>query len=125
MNRVYQEVREKQTMSTEREAKQGMEQQTRKAFKKGAKKETTVEANESKQSRKKQKAEKSGAKTKKRARLRIFPIWLRIIVVLLFAMIALVAGLMVGYGVIGDGTPLDALKTETWRHIIDIVTKTE
>ncbi|MFD2629378.1 DNA-directed RNA polymerase subunit beta [Oceanobacillus kapialis] len=112
-------------MSTEQEAKQGMEQQTRKAYKTGKKSEPTAEKNESKQSRKKQKAEKKSAKQKKKARLRIFPIWLRIIVVLLFATIALVAGLMVGYGVIGDGSPLDALKVETWQHIIDIVTKTE
>ncbi|MGX4670735.1 DNA-directed RNA polymerase subunit beta [Cerasibacillus sp. JNUCC 74] len=62
--------------------------------------------------------------TKKRPRLRIFPIWLRIIVVSLLCIIALVIGLMVGYGVIGDGTPIDALKKETWQHIIDIVTKT-
>lgn len=60
-----------------------------------------------------------------RLRVRIFPIWLRIIVTLLFCMIALVVGLMVGYGVIGDGSPLDVLKIETWQHIIDIVTKSK
>lgn len=59
----------------------------------------------------------------KPARVRIFPLWLRIIVVLILALFALVAGLMIGYGVIGDGTPTDALKVETWQHIIDIVVK--
>lgn len=52
-----------------------------------------------------------------------FPIWLRIIVVLVLTAIALILGVIVGYGVIGDGAPLDALKKETWQHIVDIVTK--
>ncbi|MDY0404585.1 DNA-directed RNA polymerase subunit beta [Virgibacillus sp. 179-BFC.A HS] len=55
--------------------------------------------------------------------MRIFPIWARIIIVLLLAAAALVVGLMVGYGVIGDGKPFDALHKETWQHIIDIVVK--
>ncbi|GGN50085.1 MULTISPECIES: DNA-directed RNA polymerase subunit beta [Oceanobacillus] len=59
----------------------------------------------------------------KQSRVRIFPIWLRIIIVAILAVFALVAGLMIGYGIIGDGTPTDALKVETWQHIIDIVTK--
>ncbi|APC49720.1 DNA-directed RNA polymerase subunit beta [Virgibacillus halodenitrificans] len=74
------------------------------------------------QQKQKQREEK---KNNKRPRLRVFPIWLRIIVVLLLCAIALTAGLMIGYGVIGDGTPTDALKKDTWQHIIDIVTKTE
>ena len=59
----------------------------------------------------------------KRPIRRIFPIWLRIIVVLIFSVAALIAGLMIGYGIIGDGVPTDALKFETWQHIIDIVKK--
>lgn len=30
---------------------------------------------------------------------------------------------MIGYGVLGDGRPLDALKPSTWQHIIDLVEK--
>lgn len=71
--------------------------------------------------RKKQQKEKSLWRTLPRRR--IFPIWLRIVVVLIFSAAALVAGLMVGYGVVGDGNPIDALRIETWQHIIDIVTK--
>ena len=77
-----------------------------------------AEANE-KQSRK---AKKESKQTETKARVRIFPVWLRIIIVLI---LAVVAGLMIGYGIIGDGAPADALKVETWQHIIDIVTKTE
>ncbi|RYG71617.1 DNA-directed RNA polymerase subunit beta [Lentibacillus lipolyticus] len=73
-----------------------------------------------KEQKKKQKAEK---RRNKKPRRRIFPIWLRIIAVLVLSAAALAAGLMIGYGVIGDGNPTDALKWETWQHIIDIVVK--
>ncbi|SFE10324.1 DNA-directed RNA polymerase subunit beta [Lentibacillus persicus] len=70
--------------------------------------------------KKQQKREK---RENKKPRRRIFPIWLRIIVVLLLSAIALASGLIVGYGVIGDGNPMEALEWETWQHIIDIVVK--
>lgn len=81
---------------------------------KPAKKTTSEEHN----SKKKSEASKKG-------RRRILPIWLRIILVLLFSAAALLIGLMVGYGVIGEGKPMDALEMDTWRHIWNIVTKTE
>ncbi|MEN2767323.1 DNA-directed RNA polymerase subunit beta [Ornithinibacillus xuwenensis] len=75
-----------------------------------------------KQQKKKQKEEKRKNKT---PRLRIFPIWLRIIIVAALSVVALFSGLMIGYGGLGDGEPKDALKWETWQHIIDIVVKEE
>ena len=79
-----------------------------------------------KQSRKQQKLKQKAERLEnRRPRRRIFPIWLRIIIVLILAAPALVAGLMIVYGIIGDGVPTDALKKETWQHIIDIVTKAE
>ncbi|MYL36543.1 DNA-directed RNA polymerase subunit beta [Halobacillus litoralis] len=71
------------------------------------------------------KAGSQADKKDKTARRRILPIWLRIILVVLFSAAALIIGLMVGYGVLGDGDPTDALKLDTWKHILDIVTKTE
>lgn len=80
----------------------------------------------SSQMRKQEKAKRKQEKLQsKKPRRRLFPIWLRIIVVLLFSAAALVAGLMIGYGIVGDGVPTDALKFETWQHIIDIVNKNE
>lgn len=74
--------------------------------------------------REKEQQRKRGKRRKsKRPRLRVFPIWLRIIVVLVLAAVALIVGLMVGYGVIGNGNPFDALHKETWQHIVDIVKK--
>lgn len=56
--------------------------------------------------------------------IRMFPIWLRVILVLLFIAGAIVAGLTVGYAVIGGGDPTDALKWETYQHILDIMNGT-
>lgn len=53
--------------------------------------------------------------------IRLFPIWLRILIVAALLVLAAILGVMVGYGLIGDGTPGDALKWETWQHIIDIM----
>lgn len=53
--------------------------------------------------------------------IRLFPIWLRIIIVIALFALAAVLGAMVGFGVIGDGKPADALKWETWQHILDIM----
>lgn len=53
--------------------------------------------------------------------IRLFPIWLRIIIVLALVALAAVLGAMVGFGIIGDGRPADVLKWETWQHILDIM----
>lgn len=72
-------------------------------------------------------SKEAGAKTKAAPKktgwvqIRLFPIWLRIIIVLVLIIIAAALGAMVGYGVIGDGKAADALKWETWQHIIDIM----
>lgn len=57
----------------------------------------------------------------KRVRVRLFPIWLRVIVVGILLAASLAGGLMVGYGIIGEGNPSDALEKSTWQHIYDIV----
>ncbi|MBY7144701.1 DNA-directed RNA polymerase subunit beta [Virgibacillus sp. NKC19-3] len=102
------------------------EEQTRKAHKQGKKRnkqqsaetEMSSAAHTRKQHKQHQKEEK---KKQTKPRRRLFPIWLRIIVVLLLAIAALMAGLMIGYGLLGDGNPLDVLRIETWQHIIDFV----
>ncbi|MGR3766111.1 DNA-directed RNA polymerase subunit beta [Rossellomorea sp. NS-SX7] len=66
---------------------------------------------------------KKEAKPKRWVRVRMLPIWLRILLVVLLLAASLAFGAMVGYGVIGDGNPTDVFKKETWQHIIDIVTK--
>lgn len=77
-------------------------------------------------SRKQQKKVRQEEKKRKhKPRRRVFPIWARMILIVFLCGVALVGGLMFGFGILGDGTPTDALKIETWQHIIDIVKKQE
>ncbi|TQR21185.1 DNA-directed RNA polymerase subunit beta [Psychrobacillus vulpis] len=70
--------------------------------------------------RKLDKAKEVEAKQTYWVQIRMFPIWLRILLVIVLFGGAAAGGLMVGYGVLGNGTPADALKWETYQHILDI-----
>lgn len=75
---------------------------------------------------KKAQKEQAGTEEKESApkiRVRLLPIWLRVILVVVLMGISVIAGLVVGYGVIGNGNPEDALDKSTWQHIIDLVEK--
>ncbi|MCP3027597.1 DNA-directed RNA polymerase subunit beta [Halobacillus sp. A5] len=86
----------------------------------------TEEKNVKKEQHRKPQQKKKDKKPKEKraanARRRVLPIWLRILIVLVLSVLALAIGLMIGYGVLGDGDPLDALSWSTWQQIIDIVT---
>lgn len=62
-------------------------------------------------------------KGKKRIRIRLIPIWIRVLLVLIFMVVSAIVGVIVGYAVIGDGKASDALDNSTWQHIIDLVEK--
>ena len=64
--------------------------------------------------------EKSSSKL---GRVRMFPIWLRLILVIVLAAVSLTIGAVIGYSVIGDGKAGDTFKQSTWTHIIDLVEK--
>lgn len=57
------------------------------------------------------------------SRKRAFPVWLRLITLFVACAIAIVAGAMVGYGVLGHGSALDVFKMDTWVHIMKFFTK--
>ncbi|PLT35841.1 DNA-directed RNA polymerase subunit beta [Bacillus sp. V5-8f] len=68
------------------------------------------------------KAEKAG-NTKERIRIRLLPIWLRLVIVCVLIAFSVLAGAVVGYSVIGGGKASDVFKTSTWTHIVDLVNK--
>ncbi|AZP03246.1 DNA-directed RNA polymerase subunit beta [Jeotgalibaca ciconiae] len=52
------------------------------------------------------------------------PIFKSIFIILLFivAAVALFAvGLMIGYGVLGDGEAMQVFERETWEHILEFI----
>ena len=58
-----------------------------------------------------------------KVKIRLVPLWARIIIVLVLMAMALIGGAMVGYSVMGDGKPMDVFKKSTWTHIGDLVNK--
>lgn len=88
----------------------------------------TNELNETveKQPKKRRIQEPTTEEQKRRwVRIRLLPIWLRIILVLLLFIIVTAIGLVFGYSVIGEGQSGDALKWSTWKHILDIMNGVE
>ena len=82
----------------------------------------TKEQSRSERRKAKKEARKKRPKREKRPIRRIFPIWLRLIVIFLLAVFALIIGMVVGYTIIGDGTdPLEVLTFEFWQHVLDII----
>ncbi|MBS4175442.1 DNA-directed RNA polymerase subunit beta [Bacillus sp. FJAT-49736] len=75
------------------------------------------------QFKKRKKSEERKTENREKIRIRLIPIWLRIILVLCAIVISVLSGIIVGYGVIGDGKPMDALSKSTWTHIVDLVNK--
>ncbi len=108
-------------MSIKRSDETIMQTQSRQVYKQ-QKKQNKESVPISEHAKKQQRLERKQAKKKtKRPRRRIFPIWLRLIFVLVCAVGALVAGLMIGFGVIGDGDPNEVLNRETWEHIMKFI----
>lgn len=65
--------------------------------------------------------EPSSNKPVRWVQLRLFPIWLRILLVAVLFVAAACIGIIVGYSVLGNGEASDALKWSTWQHILDIM----
>ena len=91
---------------------------------KDVKQQVNTQAPSMRKQHKVEKAEKAETKKNKKTwwvQIRLFPIWLRIILVAALVVGAMAAGLTIGYGYVGDGNPKDALKWDTWQHILDIL----
>ncbi|WP_301107077.1 DNA-directed RNA polymerase subunit beta [Sporosarcina sp.] len=54
-------------------------------------------------------------------RIRMFPIWLRLLIVFVLMIVAAVLGALLGFSVLGDGSAGDVFRKETWQHIFDIM----
>ncbi|PKR78166.1 hypothetical protein CEY16_07495 [Halalkalibacillus sediminis] len=100
-------VEEKQEQQEQHE-----EEQEKKPQKEGKKSKKRKEVKEEKK--------EEEFKHKRKGFIRIFPVWLRVIVILALTVGALVAGLMVGYGVLGEGDDMnDVLDRQLWEGIYD------
>lgn len=60
---------------------------------------------------------------RKQIRVRLIPIWLRVIIVLLLIGLSTVSGAAVGYGIFGNGKVSEIFQKSTWTHIKELVEK--
>ncbi|KPL59340.1 DNA-directed RNA polymerase subunit beta [Rossellomorea vietnamensis] len=67
--------------------------------------------------------QKDETKPSRWVRVRMLPIWLRILLFILLLAGSLILGAIIGFAGIGNGDAADVFKAETWQHIIDIVVK--
>lgn len=58
---------------------------------------------------------------KVRVRVRLIPIWLRTLVVIALFTLSIVVGAAVGYGILGNGDPMDIFEKSTWTHVVDLI----
>lgn len=87
---------------------------------------------ESKQMTREQLRKQNAMKTKRgrisnrpnrKLRIRLLPIWLRLLIVVLLCVVFVLLGAYVGYVVIGGGSSADVFEKSTWSHIGDLVNK--
>lgn len=60
---------------------------------------------------------------KLRKRIRLIPIWIKVLIALLLFSASLIGGAMFGYGVLGEGEPRDILTKDPWVKIHEIIYK--
>ncbi|OIJ21764.1 hypothetical protein BKP45_03445 [Anaerobacillus alkalidiazotrophicus] len=82
---------------------------------------TNEKENKNRQAIRKEKEEKN--KRNRRKPIRLIPIWVRVLLVTLIFAASLVGGAMFGYGIVGDGNPIDVLGKGPWLQIHDIIYK--
>jgi len=80
------------------------------------------QANGTGQAREERKVEEQQA-ADKLPRVRLIPIWLRLVLLVVFVFISAIVGAFIGYCVVGGGSPMDVVTGSAWRHIIDLVSK--
>ncbi|WNS75249.1 DNA-directed RNA polymerase subunit beta [Bacillus sp. DTU_2020_1000418_1_SI_GHA_SEK_038] len=79
------------------------------------------EAAKSREQLKKERTTMAEKRRNRRIRVRMIPIWLRIIIVAVLIFISCIAGAAFGYGVMGGGNAKDIFQKSTWTHIVDLV----
>lgn len=60
-------------------------------------------------------------KERTEARIRLVPIWAKLLIALGLFFISLIAGLIVGYTLIGEGNSIQILNWETWQSLLDFM----
>lgn len=111
---------EKNEINRAERRKQEASQQSQK---KRQQEELDLESDDKENSRQKRKSQKK--ELKRNLRVRLIPIWLRLLIIIVVCFLSLTAGAMIGYGVVGKGKMTDVFQKQTWQHIVDIIYKSK
>ncbi|SDI03425.1 DNA-directed RNA polymerase subunit beta [Alteribacillus persepolensis] len=87
----------------------------------GEEKDTNEHAKTEKQPEKKQSRLARLLAKRESQNVRLVPIWARLVIVLLLFLFSIIAGLLVGYALIGEGSSFNILKWETWQSMMDFI----
>lgn len=74
-----------------------------------------------KQAKKEWKAERESSEKRKRMRIRLIPLWLRLLIIAVLFVLCVILGAMFGYSVMGNGKATDVFEKSTWTHITDLI----
>lgn len=56
-------------------------------------------------------------------RVRLIPVWLRIVLLAVMVVGCVIGGAMFGYGILGGGNATEVLNKSTWTHILELIEK--
>ncbi|QDI91783.1 DNA-directed RNA polymerase subunit beta [Salicibibacter halophilus] len=73
--------------------------------------------NNEREGRKKDKRSGRQKVQKRTLKVRLVPVWLRLLIVLFLFLASVITGLMLGYSVVGDGEGARILRWETWQEL--------
>lgn len=76
-----------------------------------------------KQAKKEKKAERESGERRKRIRIRLIPLWLRLLLIAVLIVLCVILGAIFGYSVMGNGKVTDVFDKSTWTHITDLIKK--
>lgn len=76
-----------------------------------------------KQAKKEMKAERESGEKRRRIRIRLIPLWLRLVLIAVSIVLCVILGAMFGYSVMGNGDATDVFDKSTWTHVMDLIKK--
>jgi hypothetical protein len=69
----------------------------------------------------KEHVQKEENEARQKIKIRMLPIWLRLIIIAGLIILSVILGALVGYSVIGNGEAIDVFQKATWTHIYEII----
>jgi hypothetical protein len=69
----------------------------------------------------KEHVQKEENEARQKIKIRMLPIWLRLIIIAGLITLSVILGALVGYSVIGNGEAIDVFQKATWTHIYEII----